>query len=101
MEGQKFESPTSYFMMKLRSHGALMESILHIHQKGLADCPMQKALIPIYFFMIVNTGKEVNITEGQQRIDKIPVFSPDGSMIAYQSMERDGYESDLDRLLHL
>jgi len=27
-----------------------------------------------------------------------PRFLPDGSMIAYQSMERDGYESDLDRL---
>ena len=28
----------------------------------------------------------------------IPVFSPDGSRIAYQSMERDGYEADLDRM---
>ncbi|MEZ4996505.1 MAG: hypothetical protein R2758_03135 [Bacteroidales bacterium] len=26
------------------------------------------------------------------------VFSPDGSMIAYSSMEEDGYESDLERL---
>ena len=30
--------------------------------------------------------------------DRCPVFSPDGSKIAYQSMERDGYEADLDRL---
>ena len=28
-----------------------------------------------------------------------PAFSPDGSMIAWQSMERDGYESDQNRLM--
>ncbi|HSL86476.1 MAG TPA: alpha/beta fold hydrolase, partial [Bacteroidales bacterium] len=46
----------------------------------------------------VATGREVNITEGNLGFDKCPVFSPDGSKIAYQSMARDGYESDLDRL---
>jgi dipeptidyl aminopeptidase/acylaminoacyl peptidase len=51
----------------------------------------------IYLYDIA-TGKEVNISEGNMGYDRSPVFSPDGSMIAYQSMERDGYEADLDRL---
>ena len=44
------------------------------------------------------SGEEVNITEGNMGYDKFPVFSPDGSMIAYSSMKEDGYESDLERL---
>ena len=48
--------------------------------------------------MKLSSGKEVNISEGNRGYDKYPVFSPDGSKIAYQSMERDGYEADLNRL---
>lgn len=50
------------------------------------------------FLYEVSSGKEVNITDGNRGYDRNPVFSPDGSKIAYQSMERDGYEADLDRL---
>jgi dipeptidyl aminopeptidase/acylaminoacyl peptidase len=39
-----------------------------------------------------------NITLGMEGYDTNPKFSPDGKMIAFQSMQRDGYESDLDRL---
>ncbi len=46
----------------------------------------------------MTTGEEKNITEGNMGYDKYPVFSPDGSMIAYSSMEEAGYESDLSRL---
>ena len=59
---------------------------------------MPKARIPIYFFITWPSSTEINITEGNKGYDKYPVFSPDGTKIAYQSMERDGYESDLDRL---
>ncbi len=51
----------------------------------------------IYLYDI-SSGKEVNISESNHGYDKYPVFSPDGSKIAFQSMERDGYEADLDRL---
>jgi dipeptidyl aminopeptidase/acylaminoacyl peptidase len=51
----------------------------------------------IYLYDLA-TGKEVNISEGNKGYDKSPVFSPDGSLIAYQSMQRDGYEADLNRL---
>jgi dipeptidyl aminopeptidase/acylaminoacyl peptidase len=46
----------------------------------------------------VEDGTTKNITKGMVGYDKYPVFSPDGSMIAWQSMETPGYESDKHRL---
>jgi dipeptidyl aminopeptidase/acylaminoacyl peptidase len=51
----------------------------------------------IYQYFL-NTRKSVNLTEGMMGYDTNPVFSPDGQYIAFQSMERDGYESDKNRL---
>lgn len=51
----------------------------------------------IYIFD-TQTGKTRNITERMMGYDQHPVFSPDGKMIAWTSMERDGYEADLKRL---
>ena len=62
---------------------------------GAADARSTNSDIFLYE---LSGGKEINITEGNKGYDRYPVFSPDGSKIAYQSMERDGYEADLDRL---
>ncbi len=51
----------------------------------------------IYLYTVA-TGKTTNLTEGMMGYDQNPVFSPDGRYIAFESMERDGYESDLNRL---
>lgn len=40
-----------------------------------------------------------NITEGMLGYDLAPVFSPDGNFLAWESMERDGYEADKVRLM--
>ena len=40
----------------------------------------------------------INLTEGMMGYDVAPLYSPDGKKIAWQSMERDGYESDKNRL---
>ena len=40
-----------------------------------------------------------NLSEGIMGYDQNPVFSHDGKMIAWESMERDGYESDKLRLM--
>ena len=45
------------------------------------------------------TGITTNITSGQNGYDLNPVLSPDGRFIAYLSMENDGYESDVPRLM--
>jgi dipeptidyl aminopeptidase/acylaminoacyl peptidase len=46
----------------------------------------------------VETKKTENITKGMMGYDVNPVYSPDGKSIAWESMERDGYESDKSRL---
>ncbi|MCM1042442.1 MAG: S9 family peptidase [Bacteroides sp.] len=47
------------------------------------------------------TGSTVNLSEGMMGYDLNPVFSPDGKYLAWESMERDGYESDKSRLMLL
>ncbi len=42
-----------------------------------------------------------NLTEGMMGYDTNPAFSPDGGTLAWLSMERDGYESDKNRLFTL
>ena len=44
------------------------------------------------------TGTHTNLTEGNMGYDTNPSYSPDGKYIAWLSMERDGYESDENRL---
>jgi len=51
----------------------------------------------IYFYN-VETKKTENKTQGMMGYDQNPVFSPDGKWLAWESMERDGYEADKNRL---
>jgi len=52
----------------------------------------------IYLYNL-ETGETKNLTEGNDGYDTNPAFSPDGTKIAWQSMARDGYESDQNRLM--
>ena len=51
----------------------------------------------IYLYNLEN-GLTNNFTQGNMGYDTNPVFSPDGSKLAWESMERDGYEADKTRL---
>lgn len=51
----------------------------------------------IYLYNVENK-QTINLTEGMMGYDINPVFSPNGKYIAWQSMEREGYESDKNRL---
>ena len=98
MEGQKFESPTApYFDEGEISWSPDGKYMAYTTKRlnGKEDAVSTNSDIYLYD---IETGKEINISEGNKGYDRYPVFSPDGSKIAYQSMERDGYEADLDRL---
>ncbi len=98
MEGQKFESPVPpYFDESEISWSPDGKHIAYTTKRlrGKEDAVSTNSDIFLYD---ISTGNEINISEGNKGYDRYPVFSPDGSKIAYQSMERDGYESDLDRL---
>lgn len=51
----------------------------------------------IYLYDLAS-GKTRNITEGMPGYDRVPVFSPSDSRIAWCSMERAGNEADKERL---
>lgn len=54
----------------------------------------------IYLYDL-RTGKTTNLTEGNMGYDKDPVFSPNGRFLAWNSQERDGFESDRYRIMFL
>ena len=51
----------------------------------------------LYLYNLTD-GTTRNLTEGMMGYDTMPVFSPDGTTLAWLSMERDGYEADRNRL---
>lgn len=52
----------------------------------------------IYVYQIEN-GQTTNLSSDNLGYDKNPVFSPDGSKIAWMSMKTNGYESDKEHLV--
>jgi len=52
----------------------------------------------LYLYRIDN-GSTTDITTSMMGYDMNPSFSPDGSKLAWQSMSRDGYEADKNRLM--
>lgn len=99
MTDQKFESPTApYYDEREISWSPDGKYIAYTSKRlrGIEDARSTNS--DIYLHEIAS-GREVNITEDNKGYDRYPVFSPDGSKIALQSMERNGYEADLDRLV--
>ncbi len=98
MEGQRFDTPDApWFDEADISWSPDGKQIAYACKKLTGKAYALSTNTDIYLYD-VTTGAEKNITEGNMGYDKAPVFSPDGSMIAYSSMEEDGYESDLERL---
>ena len=98
MDGELFESP-------LRPYGGIEQFDWSPDSKTIAYTSRKKTgkeyaistNSDIYFYNI-ETKETTNITEENKGYDTNPAFSPDGKTIAWLSMERDGYESDKNRL---
>jgi len=98
MEGQKFESPMAPYYDDAEIAWSPDGKYIAYTSKKLTGKDYSLSTNSDIYLFDVTSGKELNITEGNPGYDRYPVFSPDGSKIAYQSMARDGYEADLDRL---
>ncbi|WP_233377349.1 S9 family peptidase [Maribellus sp. CM-23] len=98
MEGERFDAPMKPF-------GGTEQVVWSTDSKTIAYTCKKKvgkeyALSTnsdIYLYNI-ETGKTINFTSGMMGYDQNPVFSPDGKYMAWESMERDGYEADKVRL---
>lgn len=98
MEGEKWESP-------VRPWGGTEQLAWTKDGKKLIYTCRKK--YGIEYALSTNTdlyaydtenGETRNLTEGMMGYDNNPVISPDGKWMAWESMERDGYEADKSRL---
>jgi len=76
------------------------KTIAYTCQKMVGKAATLSTNADIYLYSL-ETGETRNITGGMMGFDIAPVYSPDGKYIAWQSMERDGFESDKDRMFIL
>jgi dipeptidyl aminopeptidase/acylaminoacyl peptidase len=98
MKDQKFESPLAPYFEESEIAWSPDGKYIAYTSKKMTGLSYAKSTNSDIYLYEVASGKEINITEGNKGYDRSPAFSPDGSRIAYQSMARDGYEADLDRL---
>jgi len=98
MKEQKFESPTAPYYDEREIAWSPDGKYIAYTSKRLRGIDDARSTNSDIYLRELASGNEINITEGNGGYDRYPVFSPDGSKIAYQSMERNGYEADLDRL---
>ncbi len=99
MEGEPWGSPLSPFGgMEQISWSPDSKTIAYTCKKKSGMEYSTSTNSDIYLYDL-ESAKTRNISEGMMGFDMAPVYSPDGSMIAWESMERDGYESDQSRLI--
>lgn len=98
LEGEPYEAPTKPFAsIDDIAWSPDSKTIAYASRKKEGLAYTLSTNTDIYLYDLAS-GKTRNITEGMMGYDKEPAFSPDGRMIAWTSMERDGYEADLKRL---
>ena len=98
LEGEPYESPMKpWGGIEQLAWNTTSDKVAYTCRKktGLEYAISTNSDIYIYD---LKTKVTKNITEENKGYDTNPQYSPDGKYIAWQSMERDGYEADLNRL---
>lgn len=101
MEGELFDSPKKPFGgMEQVAWSPDSKSLVYTSQKLSGAEYARSTNTDLYHYQL-ETGQTNNLTQGMMGYDINPVFSPNGKYLAFESMEHDGYESDLNRLFIL
>ncbi len=98
MEGEPYESPMVPFGgIEQLAWSPDGKTIAYTSRKKTGKEYAESTNSDIYFYDL-ESGETRNMTEGMMGYDVNPSFSPDGTKLAWLSMERDGYEADKNRL---
>jgi dipeptidyl aminopeptidase/acylaminoacyl peptidase len=98
LEGEPYEAPLAPFGgIEQLAWSPDSKIVAYTSKKKTGREYAESTNSDIYFYNL-ESGEVKNMTEGMMGYDINPTFSPDGTMLAWQSMERDGYEADKNRL---
>ena len=99
IEGEPFECPLKPFggaeQLAFSSDGKL---IAYTCKKLSGQAYALSTNTDIYLYDVAEGKTVANLSKDMMGYDINPIFSPDGTKLAWESMEHDGYESDKNRL---
>lgn len=99
MEGQRHDSPVPPFGgSEQYTASPDGQTILYCAKKTETKVEWAKSTNSDIYAYDVASGKTSNLTTGMEGYDMEPSYSPDGRYLAWLSMERNGYESDRNRI---
>lgn len=98
MEGERFESPMKPFGgIESFTWSPDSRELVYVSRKKEGMEYAISTNSDLYCYNL-ESGETRNLTEEMMGYDTNPAFSPDGSKLAWLSMEHDGYESDKNRI---
>lgn len=101
LKGQRFDSPLKPFGgVEQIAWSPDSKKIAYSCKKMVGKEYAESTNSDIYLYDL-STDQTSNLTEFNKGYDLNPSFSPNGKYMAWESMERDGYESDKNRLMIL
>lgn len=101
MEGEPYEAPMKPFGgVESFAWSPDSKELIYVSRKKVGKEYAESTNSDLYLYNI-ETKETTNITDGMMGYDTNPLYSPDGNYVAWLSMERDGYESDKNRIFIL
>lgn len=101
MDGEPFEAPMKPFGgVESFAWSPDSKQLIYVSRK-LTGMAYSKSTNSDLFLYDLETKNTTNMTQGMMGYDTAPTYSPDGRYVAWLSMERDGYESDKNRIFIL
>ncbi|PLX03211.1 MAG: peptidase S9 [Marinilabiliales bacterium] len=98
MPGEQYQSPLKPFGgIEQVNWSSDSKTVAYTCKKLIGKAASLSTNSDIYFYDL-KTGETKNISKGMMGFDVAPVFSPDGKYVAWESMKREGYESDQNRM---
>ncbi|TKG90460.1 S9 family peptidase [Puteibacter caeruleilacunae] len=99
MPGERFDSPMNpWGGVEQISWSMDSKKLAYSCKKMVGKAYALSTNSAVYMYDI-ESGKTIDFTPDYKGYDKNPTFSPDGKYMAWESMERDGYEADQIRLM--